>query len=63
MIGMLERGGKVKTMVIQGRKRPAIHAAVRQHVAAGSALYTDALGLTSALASLSTRSSIMLCIR
>jgi transposase-like protein len=43
VMGMLERGGKVRTMVIQGRKRPEIQAAVRQHVQAGSALYTDAL--------------------
>lgn len=30
-------------MVVKGRKKPVIQAAVRQHVAAGSALYTDAL--------------------
>lgn len=43
VIGILERGGKVRTQVIKGRKKPEIQAAVRQHVAAGSALYTDAL--------------------
>ncbi len=43
VVGMLERGGQVRTMVIQGRKKPEVQAAVRQHVAAGSALYTDAL--------------------
>jgi transposase-like protein len=43
VIGVLERGGQVRTMVINGRKKPVIQAAVRQHVAAGSALYTDAL--------------------
>ena len=43
VVGMLERGGQVRTTVIQGRKKPEVQAAVRQHVAAGSALYTDAL--------------------
>jgi transposase-like protein len=43
VVGMLERGGRIRTMVVKGRKKPVIQAAVRQHVAAGSALYTDAL--------------------
>jgi transposase-like protein len=43
VIGMLERGGKVRTEVITGRKRPEIHAVVRENVAVGSALYTDSL--------------------
>jgi transposase-like protein len=43
VVGLLERGGKVRTMVVKGRKKPEIQAVVRQHVQAGSALYTDAL--------------------
>jgi transposase-like protein len=43
VMGVLERGGKVRTMVIKGRKKPEIQAAVRNHVEAGAALYTDAL--------------------
>jgi transposase-like protein len=43
VVGVLERGGDVRAMVVKGRKRPELQAAVRQHVAAGSALYTDAL--------------------
>jgi transposase-like protein len=43
VMGMLERGGKVRTMVVRGRKKPEIQAAVRKHVEAGAALYTDAL--------------------
>jgi transposase-like protein len=43
VIGILERGGKIRTQVVKGRKKPEIQAAVRQHVQAGSALYTDAL--------------------
>ena len=43
VMGILERGGKVKTVVVPNRKRNALHAEVRKHVEAGSALYTDAL--------------------
>src|ERR1700719_2527421 len=43
VMGILERGGKVKTTVIPNRKKGAIQAEVRKHVEAGSALYTDAL--------------------
>jgi transposase-like protein len=43
VLGILERGGKVRTAVIPNRKRKALHAEVRKHVEAGSALYTDAL--------------------
>jgi len=43
VIGILERGGQIRTQVVKGRKKPVIQAAVREHVAAGSALYTDAL--------------------
>ena len=48
VMGILERSkdGKhstVRTTVIPSRKRKALHAEVRKHVEAGSALYTDAL--------------------
>ena len=43
VMGILERGGKVRTIVIPNRKKSALQAEVRKHVEAGSALYTDAL--------------------
>jgi transposase-like protein len=43
VIGILERGGKIRTAVIPNRKKKAIQAEVRKHVEAGAALYTDAL--------------------
>ncbi|MBZ5594190.1 MAG: IS1595 family transposase [Acidobacteriia bacterium] len=43
VMGILERGGKVRTAVIPNRKKKALQAEVKKHVEAGSALYTDAL--------------------
>jgi transposase-like protein len=43
VMGILERGGKVRTSVIPNRKRAALQAEVKKHVEAGAALYTDAL--------------------
>ena len=47
VMGILERGkdgtSKVRTRVIPNRKKKAIQAEVREHVEAGSALYTDFL--------------------
>jgi transposase-like protein len=43
VLGIVERGGKVRTVVIPNRKKKALHTEVRKHVEAGSALYTDAL--------------------
>ena len=43
VMGILERGGKVRTAVIPNRKKHALQTEVRKHVEAGSALYTDAL--------------------
>jgi transposase-like protein len=43
VMGILERGGKVRTIVVPNRKKSALQAEVRKHVEAGSALYTDAL--------------------
>jgi transposase-like protein len=50
VIGLLERGGKVRTAVVPNRKRTALQTEVRKHVEAGAALYTDALPSYSGLA-------------
>ncbi len=43
VLGILERKGNVRALVIPNRRRKALQQEVRKHVAAGSALYTDAL--------------------
>ena len=43
VMGILERGGKVRTQVVANRKKKTLQAEVHKHVEAGSALYTDAL--------------------
>jgi transposase-like protein len=43
VIGIMERGGIMRTAVIPNRKKEAIQSRVRTHVEAGSALFTDAL--------------------
>ena len=43
VMGLLERHGEVRTMVISGTKRGTLHGEVLQHVEAGSMVYTDAL--------------------
>jgi transposase-like protein len=43
VMGILERGGKIRTSVVPSRKKKTLQAEVRKHVQAGSALYTDAL--------------------
>jgi transposase-like protein len=43
VLGLLERGGKIRTKVVPNVKRPTLHTEVKQHVEAGSALYTDAM--------------------
>ena len=43
VMGILERGGNVRTSVVPNRRKKALQAEVRKHVEAGSALYTDAL--------------------
>ena len=43
VMGILERGGKVRTSVIPNRRKQALQAKVREHVSAGSAIFTDAL--------------------
>lgn len=43
VMGILERGGKVRTKVVPNRRKKALQAEVYRHVEAGSALYSDAL--------------------
>jgi len=43
VVGILERGGEVRTSVIPNRRKKALQAKVRQHVTVGSALFTDSL--------------------
>ena len=43
VMGMLERGGRVKAQVIQDRKRPEMDAVMSKHVEAGSRIVTDEL--------------------
>ncbi len=42
-MGILERGGKVRTAIVSNRKKFALQSEVKKHVEAGSALYTDFL--------------------
>ncbi len=43
VLGILKRGGQVRTKVVVNRKKKTLQAEVRKHVEAGSALYSDAL--------------------
>jgi len=43
VMGILERGGQVRTIVVPSRKKPVLQSEVRKHVEAGTALYTDFL--------------------
>ncbi len=43
VMGILERGGKIRTAVVPNRRKAALQAEVKKHVEAGAALYTDAL--------------------
>ena len=43
VVGILERGGKVRAQVIPSRRKTVLQEQVRKHVATGAALYTDAL--------------------
>jgi len=43
VMGILERGGKVRAKVVATRKKHELQAEVYKHVEAGSALYSDAL--------------------
>jgi len=41
VMGLLQRGGKVKALVIPERKRPVVHGIVQEHVELGANLNTD----------------------
>jgi transposase-like protein len=43
VMGLLERHGEVRTMVVQDTKRRSLHGRVSEHVEVGSNVYTDAL--------------------
>ena len=43
VMGILERGGKVRVKVVPNRKKNALQSEIREHVVAGSAIFTDAL--------------------
>jgi len=43
VMGILERDGEVRTIVVPNRRRNVLQEEVKKHVAAGTALYTDAL--------------------
>jgi transposase-like protein len=51
VMGILERGGKIRTTVVPNRKKHELQSQVHQHVEAGAALYSDALLSYSGLAS------------
>jgi len=43
VLGILERGGKVRTKVVDNTKKKTLQKELRDHVLAGSAIFTDAL--------------------
>jgi transposase-like protein len=43
VMGILERGGKIRTTVVPNRRKSCLQNEVRKHVEAGAALYSDAL--------------------
>src|SRR6478752_3017857 len=43
VMGILERGGNVRTIVVPNRRKSVLQSEVRKHVQAGSPLYTDFL--------------------
>jgi transposase-like protein len=50
VMGLLERGGKVRTVVVSGTQKRLLQPEVRKHVETGAALYTDALSSYDGLA-------------
>lgn len=43
VMGVLERKGEVRAMVVSSRRKPVVQAHIRENVALGAVLYTDAL--------------------
>src|SRR3984957_18966230 len=43
VVGILERGGKVRAMVAKGRRKPEMQTIIRENVYQGSEIHTDAL--------------------
>ena len=43
VMGILERGGKIRASVVPSRRKTVLQEEVRKHVTAGTALYSDAL--------------------
>src|SRR5438874_1637576 len=43
VVGIMERGGKIRTAIVPNRRKSSLQAEVRKHVEAGAALYSDAL--------------------
>jgi len=43
VIGMVERGGEVRAFVVNDRRKRIIHQRVREHIEAGSAIFSDEL--------------------
>jgi transposase-like protein len=44
VLGILERGGHVRTKVVPNRQKETVQPEVRKHVQAGTALYSDEMG-------------------
>ena len=44
VMGVMERGGRVRTQVIPDRQKETLQPIVREHVNAGAALFTDEMG-------------------
>jgi transposase-like protein len=42
VMGILERGGEIRVGVVGNRRKKEMHGEINRHVAAGSAIYTDA---------------------
>jgi len=43
VLGMVERGGNVRAMVVENRRKPELQKQIREHVEAGAAIFSDEL--------------------
>jgi len=43
VMGMLERGGNVRAVVVDNRRKREVHEQIRQHIEAGAAIFSDEL--------------------